>query len=184
MPNFISISDATKRLATAERVLVIGCSGAGKSTISLKIAEHFNLEYLSLDRDVIWLPEWTMRKRGDQREILKKLVSRKRWVMDGTSPETFDIRVPRADLVIWLRVPRRVSLMGLARRVLKNYGSVRNAMADGCPERLPDREFLTYIWTFEQKMTPRIIDALNQHGPDVPVVTPRSRKEAEALLGV
>jgi hypothetical protein len=72
--------------------------------------------------------------------------------------------------------------MGVARRLLSNYGSVRDDMAEGCPEQLPDREFLAYIWTFEQKMAPRIIAALDQYGPNIPVVTLRSRKQAEALL--
>ncbi len=183
MPHDISIADAARRLAKAERVLVIGCSGAGKTTLSLRIAERFGLEYQSLDRDVLWLPEWQTRDKIEQREILRNLVSRNRWIMDGNGPSTFDIRVPRADLVIWLRVPRRLSFVGLAQRVLKNYGTVRHAMADGCPERLPDREFLVYIWTFEQKMAPRIITGLDQHGPETPVVMIRNRMEAESLLG-
>ena len=183
MPNYISISDATGRLATAERILVIGCSGAGKTTLSLKIAERFGLEYQSLDRDVLWLPEWRQRDKIEQREILRNLVSRNRWIMDGNGPSTFDIRVPRADLVLWLRVPRHLSFLGLAHRVLKNYGVVRNAMADGCPERLPDKEFLSYIWTFEQRMAPRIIAGVNQHGPETPIVIIRNRREAASLLG-
>lgn len=182
MPTSISISDAAKRLTTANRVLVIGCSGGGKSTLSLKIAERFGLEYQSYDRDVRWLQGWRVRDRAEQRDLVADLVSGKRWVMDGNSPSTFDIRLPRADLVVWLRVPRRVALMGVARRVLTNYGSVRIDMADGCPEQLPDQEFLAYIWTFEQKTAPRITAGLDRYGPDVPVVTLHTRKEAEALL--
>ncbi len=102
--------------------------------------------------------------------------------MDGNGPSTFDLRLPRADLVVWVRVPRRTALMGVARRVLLNYGTVRIDMAEGCPEQLPDREFLTYIWTFEQRLAPRIVAAIDQHGPDVPVVTLRTRREFEALL--
>lgn len=177
-----SIPSAAEHLANANRVLVIGCSGGGKSTLSLKIAERFGLEYQSYDRDVRWLPGWRVRDRAEQRARVSDLVSRERWVMDGNSPSTFDIRLPRADLVIWLRIPRRVALMGIARRVLSNYGSVRIDMAEGCPEQLPDREFLSYIWTFEKKVSPRIIAGLDRHGPKVPVVIMPSRKSFHALM--
>ncbi|MCA0964783.1 hypothetical protein [Salipiger bermudensis] len=170
LPNFISIPHAAERLAKANRVLVIGCSGAGKSTLSLRIAEQYGLEYQSYDRDVRWLPGWQVRNRAEQRARVLSLVSRERWVMDGNTPSTLNIRLPRTDLVVWLRVPRRICLMGVAHRVYSNYGSVRFDMATGCPEQLPDREFLSYIWTFEKKVSPRIIAELDRHGPSVPVV--------------
>ena len=182
LPNFISIPHAAERLAIANRVLVIGCSGAGKSTLSLRIAERYGLEYQSYDRDVRWLPGWQVRDRAEQRARVLALVDRERWVMDGNTPSTLDIRLPRTDLVVWLRVPRRVSLMGIARRVYSNYGSVRFDMATGCPEQLPDREFLSYIWTFEKKVAPRIIAGLDRHGPGVPVVILSARKSSESLL--
>lgn len=184
MPNSIHIPDAAKRLRAANHVLVIGCSGGGKSTLSLRIAEHFKLEYQSYDRDVRWLPGWQVRDKVEQRKRIEYLITHERWVMDGNSPSTFDIRLPRTDLVIWLRVPRWVALMGIVRRVLSNYGSVRIDMAEGCPEKLPDWEFLSYIWTFEQKVAPRIIAGLDRYGPNVPVVTLQTHKEIEEFLTI
>lgn len=84
--------------------------------------------------------------------------------------------------MIWIRVPRRVALMGVARRVAANYGKVRVDMADGCPERMPDREFLSYIWTFEQKVAPRIKAGLEKYAPDLPVAVLPARKAGDALL--
>jgi len=162
--------------------MVIGCSGGGKSTLSLKISERFGLEYQSYDRDIRWLPGWRVRDRGEQRKIVGDLVSRERWVMDGTTVSTFDLRLPRVDLVIWVRVPRRTSLMGVARRVLTNYGTVRLDMAEGCPEQLPDWEFLSYIWTFEKRVAPRIVSAIERIAPTVPLVILRARDEFETLL--
>lgn len=182
LPNLISIGSAAEQLRMANRVLVIGCSGGGKTTLSLRIAERFGLEYQSYDRDVRWLPGWRVRDRAEQRLRVIDLVTRERWVMDGNTLSTFDIRLPRTDLVVWLRVPRRVALMGIARRVFSNYGSVRIDMAAGCPEQLPDREFLSYIWTFEKRVAPRIIAGLDRHGPSVPVVILPTRKSTEALL--
>ena len=182
MPNYFSITDAARKLRSAGRILVIGCSGGGKTTLALRIAKHCDLEYQSIDRDVRWLPGWQERDRAEQRAILARLVARDRWVMDGSGASTFDIRVPRADLIVWVRVPRFVALFGLARRVARNYGRVRVAMAEGCPEPIPDRKFLSYIWNFEAKSAPRFESEIDAHGPHVPVVVLRSRRSADRLF--
>ncbi|MEM8837699.1 MAG: AAA family ATPase [Pseudomonadota bacterium] len=178
----ISIASASERLATADRVLVVGCSGSGKTTLARKISDRFSLEHISLDRDVIWLPGWQVRARDDQRARLSALVCKNRWIIDGNSPATLDLRVARADLILWLRLPRWVALMGLAKRIFTYYGTVRPGIAEGCPERFPDLEFLSYIWTFEQKMAPRIEGVIREHQPNVPVAILRSRADTKALF--
>ena len=182
MPNYIPLADAKSALRDANRVLVIGCSGAGKTTLSLNIADAFDLDYQSIDRDVRWLPEWKVRDRDEQRRILLRLVAQDRWVMDGSGESTFDIRVPRADLIVWVRVPRIVALLGVIGRVMRNFGKVRVAMAEGCPEPIPDREFLSYIWNFEREFAPKFVKQIDRYGPSVPVVTLRSRGDFSRLV--
>lgn len=181
MPNYIETDAAARLLASSRKVLVIGCSGGGKTTLSRKIAQAFDLPYVSIDRDVRWLPGWQVRDREEQRALIRRLCRADRWVMDGSGASTFDLRLPHADLVLWVRVPRRVALWGLAKRVARNYGRVRFGMAKGCPERLPDLEFLSYIWNFERRYTPRFIEEIDRHGPRVPVAVLRSRRDMDAL---
>lgn len=182
MPNFVNVDEAGARLAKAKRVLVVGCSGGGKTTLALKIADRFGLEYQSIDRDVRWLPGSKVRDRVEQRAIVAELVALERWVMDGTNISTFELRVPRADLIVWVRVPRRIAMFGVFRRVAMNYRRVRVAMAKGCPEPIPDREFLSYIWSFERREAPRLEASLDKHGPHVPVVVLRSHREMRRLV--
>lgn len=181
MPTFISAPQAARILPQARRVLVIGCSGLGKTTLSLALSEQFDLPYWSLDRDVFWLPGWLPRDKADQRRIITDIIAGERWLMDGSNSSSFDLRLPRADLVIWLNLPRRVALWGLARRIAANYGRVRFGMAPGCPEKLPDREFLNYIWTFDRKYPSVFAQKFDQYAPDLPVVRLRSRHEVRAL---
>lgn len=183
MPHYIPLSTACEKLRDAERVLVVGCSGGGKTTLALKIAERFNLKYRSIDRDVYWLPGWRVRDDQEQRAILKNFVMESRWIMDGNNPSTFDLRVPRADLIIWLRIPRVVALVGLARRVLGNFGRARPMMAEGCPEPIPDREFLSYIWNFERNTAPKLVRKIDEFGPAVPTVAIKSRRDFALLIG-
>ena len=80
------LKQAAEHIRTARRILVMGCSGGGKSTLSLKIAKRFGLSYISLDRDVFWLPGWVVRDRVEQRNIIASRILEERWIMDGTNP--------------------------------------------------------------------------------------------------
>ena len=171
-----------KHLISARRVLVIGSSGAGKSTLSQAIAEKFDLDYISLDRDVRWLAGWKERDRLEQRQILTEMVAHDRWVMDGSGSSTFDLRLPRADLVIWLRLNRYLCLVGVCKRVASYCGTVRPDMAAGCPEPLPNREFLSYIWNFEKKHAPIFLQKLEKYGATLSVIVVKTRKQAAELL--
>ncbi len=105
--------------------------------------------------------------------------------MDGTSPGTLPLRLARADIVIWLRPPRRASLYGVITRWLRYRGRSRPEMADGCPERI-DWEFLTYVWNFEKNESPEIEAKLAEFGAHVPVLVLKSNagiNRTLALLG-
>jgi adenylate kinase family enzyme len=172
---------AAEHIRRANRIMVMGCSGGGKSTLSQKIAARFGLAYVSIDRDVLWLPGWVQRDRDEQRAIIVAKVQGERWIMDGTNPSTFDVRLPRTDLVIWVRMPRLLCIWGAVSRWLKWMGRTRPEMAPGCIEKI-DWEFLRFIWTFEEKFTPRVLAGLAEHGPDVPVLQLKSRGEMRQLL--
>ncbi|WP_374992007.1 AAA family ATPase [Rhizobium sp. Pop5] len=179
--NYVDDAFATGQIRGARRIMVIGCSGGGKSTLAQKLARHFGLTYLSIDRDIRWLPGWVERSKDEQRQRIVERIAADRWIMDGTNPSTFDIRLPRTDIVIWVRMPRLLCLWGALTRWLKHIGRTRPEMAPGCIEKV-DWEFLQYIWTFEKKFAPLVTAAIATHGPDVPVLQLKSRHQMRALL--
>ncbi|WP_119256290.1 AAA family ATPase [Shinella zoogloeoides] len=177
----ITIEEAAERLKTAERVLVIGCSGSGKSTLALRLAGRLGLPYVSMDREIFWLPGWQTRPRAEALARLQGIVAGERWIIDGTSPGTLPLRLPRTHLVLWLRPPRYMSLYGVISRWLRYRGRSRPEMADDCPEKI-DREFLAYVWNFEKTESPEIEENLAAFGPEVPVCVLKSRRENNRLL--
>jgi len=182
--NVIAVDEAAKLSSAVTRILVIGCSGSGKSTLAAKLAQHIGLRHVSMDKEYFWLPGWVARDSAEIARLVMATVAEDRWVMDGTNPRTMPIRLPRAQLVIWMRPSRWVSLFGVYRRVLHSYGKVRPDMADGCPEQLPDWEFLRYIWNFEKVHAPRILNMFEHHAPDIPVLQLKSREQALQLLAL
>ena len=103
--------------------------------------------------------------------------------MDGTSPGTMDLRLPRADLVLWLRLPRFLCIARVVLRRIRYAGRSRPEMADDCPEKI-DLEFLRYIWNFEKNEVPEVLESIAKHGPDVPVFVLDSRGDAGVLLAL
>ncbi|OLP60057.1 AAA family ATPase [Xaviernesmea oryzae] len=178
----LTIERALCLLPDAKRILVMGCSGGGKSTLSMALSRRFDLPYLSMDRDFFWLPGWVKRDKREERALIAKAVAGERWLMDGTGSSSLDLRLPRAEFVIWVRMPRWLCLYGVFRRGLKHRGGTRPEMAPGCPERMPDREFLSYIWHFEERVSPGIVEALQRYAPDCPVLMLKSRGETARLL--
>ncbi|MEO3385863.1 AAA family ATPase [Mesorhizobium sp. CAU 1741] len=162
-------------------MLVIGCSGSGKSTLSRALSGALGLPYISMDREFFWMPGWRLRERAEIRQMIAEAAAGERWIMDGTSPGTLDLRLPRADLVVWMRMPRHLCLARVLKRRLQYSGKSRPEMAEGCPERI-DMEFLRYIWNFERTESPEIMQALEACNPPVPLLTLRTPAETAAVL--
>ncbi|MEQ8481392.1 MAG: AAA family ATPase [Hoeflea sp.] len=179
----VPIDEAAGLLKSAERVLVIGCAGSGKSTLARQLALRFDLPYVSMDREIFWLPGWKPRPRENAMARLGNIVSGQRWVLDGTSPGTLPLRLPRTHLVLWLRPPRWMSIYGVVSRWFRFRGRSRPDMADDCPERL-HLDFLAYVWSFEKTESPEIQQNLAAFGKHVPVCVLKSRAETVRLLAL
>ncbi|MCM2292858.1 AAA family ATPase [Allorhizobium sp. BGMRC 0089] len=177
-----SVEIAAEILKGSNRVMVVGCSGGGKSTLSMRLCKRFCLDFISMDRDFFWLPGWKARAREEQRALISQKITQERWLMDGSNPSSFDLRLPRTDIVLWVRMPRWLCLLGVYRRSMQNYGKTRISMAAGCVEKWPDREFLSYIWNFERKHAPIFIRNFDLYGPHVPVLVLKSRRDVARLL--
>jgi adenylate kinase family enzyme len=147
---------------TFKRAVVIGCSGSGKSTFARRLGDVTGLPVTHIDQ-LFWQPGWVQTPKPLYLERLSAVVAQERWIIEGVNPSTLDLRLPRTDLLIWLEHGRFGCLWRVARRVATSYGRVRPDSAPGCPERFPDREFLTYIWTYETRIAPRIEAAIDKH---------------------
>ena len=177
----IDLRQAADHIRSADRILVMGCSGGGKSTLSQEICARLDLPYVSMDREFFWLPGWVKRDKAEERALIAAKVAEERWLIDGTAPSSFDLRLPRTEFVLWVRMPRWLCIWGALSRALRWLGRSRPDMAPGCPERI-DWEFLRYIWDWERKFAPKVLAGLAQHGPDVPVLQLKSRGEMRQLL--
>jgi len=129
-----------------ERIMIIGCCGAGKSTLSKKLGKLTGLEVIHLDQ-YYWKSNWTESEVDEWTSEVKKLAEKPRWIIDGNYGGTMDIRIKRADTIIYLDFPTIQCLWRITKRILKYKGKVRPDMPVGCHERF-DLEFYHYVATY------------------------------------
>lgn len=131
-----------------KRVIIIGCGGAGKSTLAQKLGEKTGLPVVHLDK-LYWKPGWVKRTPEEFDPIVLSEIEKEEWIMDGNFNRTISLRLRRCDTVVYMDFNRVTCLLGVLKRVLTTYGKVRPDMGAGCPERI-DLDFLQWVWNFNK----------------------------------
>jgi adenylate kinase family enzyme len=166
--------------APMRRVLVVGNAGAGKTTFARRLGAKLDVPAIHLDF-YFWRPGWQSPEPQAWRQQLTALVAMPGWVMDGNYINTFDIRLPRADSLVWLDHPRAICMRRVLWRTLKGHGRTRPDLPKGCPEHF-ELEFLRYVWTFPRQQRPRVTAGIEQFGSHLHVTQLRSDREVEQFL--
>jgi adenylate kinase family enzyme len=161
-----------------QRVAVIGCGGAGKSTLARALGERTGLPVVHLDA-LYWRPGWDPTPSDEWREVVAGIAAGDRWITDGNYGGSLDVRLPAADTVLFLDMPRRVTIPGILRRWWRHHGTA--VQAPGCPERV-SWEFLRWVWHYRRDSRPRALAAVAAHARSAEVVVLRSRAEVAAFL--
>ncbi len=158
-----------------QKVLVIGCPGAGKSTFARRLRDRTGLPLYYLDR--LWhKADRTHITREEFDRVLAEWLARPAWILDGDYSRTLPQRLEACDTVFFLDFPLEVCLAGVENR--------RGAQRPDMPwvEEELDAEFLQYILDFGQAQLPAIRAMLEPYRGRRQVFTFHSRAEADAWL--
>jgi adenylate kinase family enzyme len=84
------------------RVVVIGTTSSGKSTLAAQLAERLAMDFIDLDA-LHWEPNWQEAPLEVFRaRVEKALRQAERWVVAGNYHVARDLVWPKAEAVIWL----------------------------------------------------------------------------------
>lgn len=151
-----------------KRIMIIGCGGAGKSTLARELGAKLGLPVHPLDR-LFWRSGWVPTPRDEWAQIQTQLCAAPAWIIEGNYGGTMDIRLAACDTVIFLDYPRRICLWRAIKRFLTYRGRVRPDMTDGCQERL-NWDFLRWIWRYRRHYRPEFVAKLDRLGADKTVI--------------
>ena len=133
--------DPSLTLRGCQRILILGRTGSGKTTLARELAAAIGMPHVELD--VLYFgPNFSTAPLPVLRDRTRAAIAGDRWVTDGNKSAVRDLVWPRADTVIWLDYPLVVSLWRLGKRALWRTSVLKAQAAetDG-KARLP-RQFL------------------------------------------
>lgn len=100
------------------KIYIIGCPGAGKTTLSKMISEKYNIPRYELDK-IVYDDENEHIKRTDDeiKELFNEIISNKSWIIEDVGREIFDKGKELADIIYCISLPKRE----LYKRVIKRW---------------------------------------------------------------
>jgi adenylate kinase family enzyme len=78
-----------------KRVVVVGVTSSGKSTLAERLAKRFDLNYIELDA-LNWEPNW----QNAPLEVFRARVEK--WIVAGNYHAVRDLIWPKAEAIVWL----------------------------------------------------------------------------------
>jgi adenylate kinase family enzyme len=164
-----------------KRVMIIGGPGSGKSVLAKRLHALTGLPLYHLDQ-LYWRPGWQAPPQEEWHRTVAQIAACEEWIMDGGYRNTFHLRMPRADTILWLDLPRRVAFPRVLRRMARHFGRVRGGdIAPGCPEQF-DWDFLKWAWAFRRTHAAKYRLALAAHASHATVIIFTDAREVDSFL--
>ena len=137
-----SIRDPAITLRGCQRILILGRTGSGKTTLARELAAALGVPHVELDA-LYFGPDLSTVPLSVLRERTGAAVAGDRWVTDGNKEAVRDLVWPRADTVIWLDYPFVVSLWRLGKRAVWRTSVLRAQAAEKSRKARLPRQFLS-----------------------------------------
>lgn len=89
---------------THQRIVVIGTTSSGKSTLAESLAKKLGIPYVELDA-LFWEPNWQEASPLEFRRRVESAIKPDAWVVAGNYSRVRNLIWERAELILWLDYP-------------------------------------------------------------------------------
>lgn len=137
------------------RIMIIGSPGSGKSTYSRQLSQALGYPIFYLDQ------HWHQTDYSDAAKLKlnqqqnKFMETHSDSIVDGNYSSTMPDRMKRADLIIWLKIPRIIAIKRVLQRSLgqKWFKQPRPDMAAAFSEHFDWEylQFLKFVWDYPRR---------------------------------
>ena len=162
------------------RVIVAGTSGAGKTTLASRIGRTLGIPCTELD-SLFHGPDWVPREsfEGD----VKRFTAEPEWVCEWQYGLIRSLLADRADLMVWLDLPRRTVMRQVIVRTVRRRLR-REPLWNGNVEGpfytfFTDRDhIIRWAWKQHAQTADKVL-SVHRRRPELSIVQLRSRAEIE-----
>jgi adenylate kinase family enzyme len=167
------------------RIVIVGTSGSGKSTVAKRIARDLGLERIELDA-LHWESGWIEADAQILRARVDAATRGERWVVDGNYWQVRDLTWSRADTIVWLDLPRATVMKRVIARTYRRI-TRREPLWNGNVERwtmlFTKDSIIAWAWNSYHRRRRQIAEALTlpEHA-HLHVARLRSPQEIDAWL--
>ena len=159
-----------------KKVIVIGCSGSGKSHFSRLLRDKTGLPLYHLDM-IYWKADGSFIPKPEFREKLSRIMDTDEWIIDGNYCSTMEMRIQACDTVFFLDYPTEICLSG----ILQRKGKPRSDMAWQNPLEDGDEEFIEFVKNYNTQTRPKVMELLEKYS-DKKIIIFNSRENSEKYL--
>src|SRR5215216_559680 len=103
-----------------QRVIIIGVTSSGKSTLAENLASRLGLNFIELDA-LHWETNWQEAPLDVFRARVEKAMESGKWIVAGNYHIVRDLVWPQAEAAIWLDYPFLLVLNQLTRRTFRRW---------------------------------------------------------------
>jgi adenylate kinase family enzyme len=165
------------------RILVAGTSGSGKTTLAGRIAAAVGVPHTEID-SLYHGPNWTPRE--DFMRDVAAFVAEPRWVTEWQYGKARPLLLGRADLLVWLDLPRSLVMRRVVRRTAQRRLSGTPLWNGNLEPPLStfftDRDHIVrWAWRTHHENAQRVAEAITSRA-DLSVVRLRRQREVEQWL--
>ena len=157
-----------------KRIIILGCSGSGKSTFAKKLKVKTDLPLYHLD-NIWWNEDRTHISRDEFDKKQKELIQKDSWIIDGNYGRTYEMRIKACDTVIFLDYSEEVCLKGISARVGKERSDIP------WTEDSLNPELVKWVKEFHTQDRPKVYSLLKKY-PDKQVFIFTTRSQADKWL--
>lgn len=135
-----------------QRIVVVGTTGSGKTTLARALAQAYSLPHTSLDT-LHWRPNWQPAPKDEFVRDVQATIAQERWVMEGNYRAVREMIWERADTIVWIDLPFLTNGAQLLKRSWRDCRT-RRPICNGNRQRLwelikwPDGLWVWFFWTY------------------------------------
>ena len=161
-----------------KRIIVIGSSNAGKSTLAERLAARLDVPFIELDA-LHWEPGWVEAKLDVFRDRIRAAIEPDAWVMAGNYlRKQQEVSWPCADTIVFLDLPLPTLLRRCTRRCWQRWRSQEALYGGENRENLSDS---LMIWNTDKSLIAHITTTHRRRRSDYDAMS-RDRRWAHLLF--